>query len=230
VVWLWLRKGDQVCRLAGTVALVMIAGNYLLSLGNVRYFIALAPLSALAFARVLQCGFAQPRIRPATVVFGMSIAGVFLAGFIHKINTPHPHPWHDLVAAVQSGYKPGDVVVFDAIDGQIPFDYQARQQRFTATETGFPLPIYDWWSRQEFKAWGSPTITRDDLAHFITGLENTNPRTVWLVSFDAEYYDPYHSLQAGLSQHAHATLIPLPVTPDSSPQGDSPALIRFDLR
>jgi hypothetical protein len=230
--FLWVMKGDEVCRLFGTVMLAMGIGVLVLHLYRTRYMLALVPLLVLAIARTVQYGAAIPRWRVPSLATGTLILCLYAAGFFRQTFMPHGHPWQDLVSGLQQNYQPGDKIVFDALYAQVPFDYFARQVNFQPQEDGFPLSIYDWWRTQEFKGWGGPVITHYDLNRFVSGLPASGGKTMWLVLNETYYYDPHDALLESLRQFGQVTEFSFPQGEGASASEDDSnlRLIRISLK
>ena len=225
-----LIRGDALCRLFVLVALSVMAGAFRLHLSNVRYILPLIPLIVLAMARVVQFLSESLRWRVAGRILGVLLVALYLAGFARQALRPRGRPWQNLVNAVQQGYKPGDEVVFNALYAQVPFDYFARHQNFRPEETGFPVSVYEWWAQQPHTAWGGPVITQADLNRSVA--DASKEKTVWIVSYENDYYDPHQALLERLGQMGSATEVPLPLEPESqgSESDSGLRLIRFTLR
>lgn len=230
VGYLWLIKGDPVCRLFGFIAIAAVIGVVVLHLEAARYMLPLVPPLILALARVLQYWIAQARWRTAGAVIATAILSVYMAGFFRQAVRPHGQSWRNVVHIVQQSYQPGDEVVFDALYAQVPFDYFARWQHFHPRETGFPLSIYDWWGKQRSEAWGGPTISQTDLNTFVSSPAVTGSRTIWLVTYEAYYYDPHEALRAKLQTIGKVTEVPLPPEPiGSNLEENRVRLVRIDI-
>jgi uncharacterized membrane protein len=229
--FLWLVKGDEVCRLAGIVMLAMGIGIVALHLYSTRYMLPLVPLLILAIARAVQYGAALPRWRIPSLAGGTLILCLFASGFFRQAFIYHEHPWQNLVSALQQNYRPGDRVVFDALYAQVPFDYFARHLHFQPQEDGFPISVYDWWKEQEFKGWGGPVILRSDLDEYTSGLAASRPKTLWLVLYESYYYDPHDALLERLRQVGRVTEFRLPSDPDipDSQNDETLRLIRVSV-
>lgn len=206
-------KRDEACQCFVLVSFALISGLALLHLSNPRYVLPLIPLTALAFARVVQDWLTSDSWRRMGIIFGTLIVCLYLAGFYRQATKRHGRPWGDMVALLKQRYRPGDEVVFDVLYAQIPFDYFAEHQHFTPQETGFPVPIYDWWKVQKHTGWGGPVVMRSDLNQFVAG--RSAEGTIWLVSYETNYYDPRESLLASFRQIAQVDEVPLPDNPDT---------------
>jgi uncharacterized membrane protein len=225
-----LFRGDAVCSLFVVVAASVVAGVFRLHLSNVRYLLPLVPILSLAMARVIQFLTETRRWRVAGQILGVVLVVLYLAGFTRQALRPRGRPWQNLLNAIAQRYKPGDEVVFDALYAQVPFDYFARHQNFQPAETGFPISVYEWWGKQPHTAWGGPVITQVDLNKFL-GVAS-QAKTVWVVSYENDYYDPQQKLIERLSEMGSATEIPLPSDPESqgSDSGTDLRLIGVTLR
>jgi hypothetical protein len=145
---------------------------------------------------------------------------------------PHGCPWQTLVGVAQQNYRPGDMVVFDVLYAQVPFDYFARQAHFQPQECGFPLSIYDWWDKQRNEAWGGPVIMKSDLDEFVSGLYASRSKTLWLVLYETYYYDPHDTLLESLRQFGQVTEFSFPQGEGASASEDDSnlRLIRISLK
>jgi hypothetical protein len=113
----------------------------------------------------------------------------------------------------------------------VPFDYFACQAHFHPREDGFPLSVYKWWSQQDFKGWGGPVILRSDVDRFISNQSASRAKTVWLVLYETDYYDPRLALLAKLRQVGHVDEITLPSESDpAAAQEQSLRLIRVSAQ
>jgi uncharacterized membrane protein len=230
VVAVLVVKGDVLCRLFALVAVAVMAGAFRLHLSNVRYILPLIPLIVLATARVVQFLSDSSRWRVVGRILGVLLIVLYLAGFARQALRPRGRPWQNLVNAVEQSYRLGDKVIFDALYAQVPFDYFARHQGFHPEETGLPVSVYEWWAMQPHTAWGGPVITESDLNRFIADLSGN--RTVWLVSYESDYYDPHQKLLQRLGQMGSVIEVPLPFEPDTqaSESDQGLKLIRVNLR
>ena len=229
--YLWFAKGDQICRLFGFMLLASLAGVLAAHLGAARYLLPMVPLLILALARVVQYWTRSATTHNAGLAIGATLLCLYFAGFYQKAVRPHQHSWRDLIAVLQQDYRPGDKVVFDALYSQVPFDYTARHQHFEPEETGFPVSIYEWWGRQPFKAWGGPVISQSDLDNFVSRQTAEGTKTLWVVSYEAMYYDPRYALLDRLQRMGQISEIPLPPDAPGSRSDDSPLrLTRITLK
>jgi 4-amino-4-deoxy-L-arabinose transferase-like glycosyltransferase len=228
-VFLGIVKGDPLCRLFLLMSLAVGSGVIALHLSSTRYLLPLIPLLVLAMARVVQYGAGRSRWLLPSIAVGSLIFCVYAAGFIRQETVRHGSPWQNLVGVVEQNYQSGDLVVFDALYSQVPFDYFAQQAQFHPRETGFPISIYSWWDEQKFKGWGGPVISRSDLDRFTNKL--ARPTTVWLVSFETYYYDPHNELQARLRELGQVTEFHIPAEGNGDTQDDSALrLMRVTIR
>jgi 4-amino-4-deoxy-L-arabinose transferase-like glycosyltransferase len=225
IVYLWLARGDEVCRMAVIFGFVFSASVVAAGFENHRYFIPVIPILLLAFARVLQWAFAAVRQPKAALLLGTAIIGIYVAGFYRQAMMKHGRPWSNVVSAIQQRSRPGDTVLFDAVYAQIPFDYEARQHHLAMNETGFPVSVYEWWNEQSFKAWGSPILYKSDLDKFENRFAASGSHTIWLVEYESYYYDPHDEVLDGLGHVGHAVEVPLPEDPDD--RGQKPPAVRL---
>jgi hypothetical protein len=160
---------------------------------------------------------------------GTSLLFLYVAGFLRQTFIHHGRPWQNLVSAVQQNSQSKDMVVFSALYAQVPFDYFARQAHFQVREVGFPLSIYDWWSKQKNQAWGGPVILRADLDDFTARLAASDSKTFWVVRYETYYYDPQDALLARLRQLGKVEEINLPPDPDATSDEESLRLFRVTI-
>lgn len=224
-IYLWLARGDIVCGFMAIFGVVFSLAVIGAGFNNHRYFIPLIPLLVLALARAFEWGWEAQSRRNAALSLAAAVFAVYIAGFLRQAAMPHGRPWSNVIAAIQHNAQPGDLVVFDAVYGQIPFDYTAGQQHVRFQETGFPISVYQWWEEQRFKAWGSPVLYRSDLDDFTRRFAASPAHAVWLVQYESFYYDPFGRVLAGLSRAGHAREIPLPPDPDD--RGVQPPSVRL---
>jgi len=232
-VGLLIVRGDRTCRMVAWVFLLTGLGLFGLGMNSTRYFLALIPPLILAISRVVQSWSENRRWRTAGLIAGSLLLFIYIAGFIRQSAVRYPNPWLNLVATLQPAYRDGDIVVFDVLYGQIPFDFAAQQVGFKAREDGFPETIYHWWERQPVKVWGGPVLRESDLDVTIKRVVTASKtKTVWLVLFEVNYYDPKDMLLARLRELGHAREVfhEVPQASDaiSTPQGLR--LIRVSLR
>jgi uncharacterized membrane protein len=230
-VLLGIMKGDPLCRLFLLMALALGSGVIALHLSSTRYLLPLIPLLVLAMARVVQYGAGRSRWLIPSIAVGSLIFCVYAAGFIRQATVRHGRPWQNLVGVVEQNYQPGDLIVFDALYSQVPFDYFAQQTHFHPREAGFPISIYSWWEEQKFKGWGGPVISRSDLDRFTSELAGSKTKTVWLVSHETYYYDPYNELEAKLRELGQVTEYPMPTEGNVDAHGNAALrLMRVTIR
>jgi uncharacterized membrane protein len=226
-------RGDRTCRMVAWVFLLTGLGLFALGINETRYVLPLIPPLILAISRVVQSWLGNRRWRTAGLIAGSLLLFIYIAGFIRQSSVRYPNPWRGLVATLQPAYREGDIVVFDALYGQVPFDFAAKEIGFKAREDGFPETIYHWWERQPVKVWGGPVLRE-------SGLEVTTKRvvaasatkTVWLVLFEVNYYDPRDQLLARFSELGDATEVfkEAQQASDALPTGKGLRLVRISLR
>jgi hypothetical protein len=212
------------------MALTVGVGAIALHLSATRYLLPLVPLLVLAVARTIQKASANSRWRIASLTVGTLILCFYAAGFFRQTLIHHGRPWQNLIGAVQQNSQSGDMVVFDALYAQVPFDYFARQAHFQPREAGFPLSIYDWWMKQKNQAWGGPVILRADLDDFSARLTASDAKTLWIVRYETYYYDPRDALLARLRQLNQVIEVNLPPDPDATSDEESLRLFRVTVR
>jgi hypothetical protein len=229
-IYFGLAKGDELCRLFVVMALALGVGAIVLHLSATRYLLPLVPLLVLAVARAIQQASTNSRWRVASLSVATLILCLYAAGFFRQTFIHHGRPWQNLVSAVQHNSQSGDTVVFDALYAQVPFDYFARQVHFSPHETGFPLSIYDWWSKQKNQAWGGPVILHADLDDFPARLAASDAKTLLIVRYETYYYDPQDALLARMRQLGKVEEISLPPDPDATSEDESLRLFRVTAR
>jgi len=198
-----------------------------------EYFGLVVPLLLLAVARVVQTWSKSKRWRTAGLFAGSLILCIYIAGFIRQYFVIYVNPWCGLIATLQPSYKDGDIVVFDALYGQVPFDAIAKESGFKVHEDGLPETIYRWWDEQPAKVWGGPVLRQSDVdATIQRAIASTSTKTVWLVLYEVIYYDPRDKLLAQFSQLGNATQVfqTAPDKTDDLPGTISLRLVRISLR
>lgn len=227
--YLALARGDEICRLFLLTASATCVGALVLHSSKTRFLLPLVPLLALAVVRAVQFGWSKPRWRSVSVTIGALMLCIYAAGFLRQMSMPRGRPWQSLVSTLQQDSGPEDTVVFDASYAQVPFDYFARHAQFQPQEEGFPLSIYDWWNQQGFKGWGGPVILQSDLGRFASALSTSTPKTLWLVRYETNYYDPHDALLARLRQLGQVTEVRLPPDPGATDPQEALRLFRVSL-
>jgi uncharacterized membrane protein len=226
-------QGDRTCRMAAWVFLLTGLGLFALNMSATRYFLALIPPLILAISRVAQSWSEYKRWKTAGIIMGSLFLSIYIAGFIRQSLVRYSNPWHGLVAALQPVYREGDIVVFDVLYGQVPFDFAANQIGLKVREDGFPETVYHWWERQPVKVWGGPVLRESDLAATTkrTAAASTT-KTVWLVLFEVNYYDPNDLLLARFGELGDTTEVfhEIPQIPDVLPTQKGLRLVRVSLR
>jgi 4-amino-4-deoxy-L-arabinose transferase-like glycosyltransferase len=217
-------KRDEICRLFCLITLALGVGMFALHLASTRYMLVLIPPLVIAIARAVQVGTAQPRGRLLIIAVATLVLCLYAAGFYRQAVKQHGRPWQNLAGVVQQNYHPGDKVIFDALYAQMSFDYFARHMGFHPREDGFPISVYDWWEKQDFKGLGGPVIMNSDLDEYLSRLSASRPETVWLVLNETYYYDPHDALLARLSQLGQVTEVSLPPDPDTPDPQENPPL------
>jgi 4-amino-4-deoxy-L-arabinose transferase-like glycosyltransferase len=224
--------GDATCRLFLISGFFLLGGMFFLDLTQPRYFLPLLPLLFLAVARAIQV-YEQSRWSLIARTIGVLILVIYSAGLVRQDTKVHPRSWSQLVASVSHNYRPNDVVVFDALYGQVVFDYYARQEGFHPNELGFPESVYHWWERQAYKGWAGPVVHKSDLETIAASIETPpEQRTVWLVLYELRYYDPEDALLERLSQNGNAVEAGAVGTQNSFPfEGlESPRLVAIRMK
>jgi len=228
-VFLGIVKGDQASRLFLIILLATGVGIIALHGTKTRFMLPIVPLLVLALSRAIQYSAASTRWRAPSLTVGMLILCLYIGGFVRQAFIHHGHPWQNLESAVQQNYRPGDLVIFDVLYLQVPFDYFAKQSHFQPQESGFPISIYDWWDEQSFKGWGGPVIMQSDLDQYISRISESKSRSLWLVLNETYYYDPHDALLARLKQLGKVTEFSLPLDPDLHDAQDKESLRLFRI-
>lgn len=176
--------------LGAAASLATVVGTQALGLGSRRYFLMAAPFAVFALGAAVAALRAHAGRRVAgTVVAGLAVL-LNVAGDVRVLRSEQPHPWRSVISVLQASVAADDVIVFDAIWGQVPFDYHAAGTGLVAPRRGFPVDVAAWWEEQPTKSWGSRVITHAATERFVADVEASHPRTVWVVAYEAEYYDP----------------------------------------
>jgi uncharacterized membrane protein len=212
-------KNDPASRLFLIVTVAVFAGIVVLKLDETRYLLPILPFMFLAMSRIVK-EWSNSRWRLLATVIAAFVLVDYAAGFTRQVTRNHPRPWSALVSSVRHNYGQNDVVLFDALYGQVVFDYYAKQVDFHPREVGFPESIYVWWGQQTFKGWGGPVVHKSDLEATVVALEKLpEPKRVWLVLYEANYYDPKQALLTRLSRMGKTVEFQPSWTRASSPDG-----------
>jgi hypothetical protein len=225
--------GDRTCRTVAFVLLMTFVGLFGLKMIATRYFLPLLPPLILAMTSVVQSCLQSKHWRKAGIVVGSFLFLISFAGFIRQSSVRYANPWHGLISALRPAYTQGDVLVFDVLYGQVPFDFAAKDVRFNAHEDGFPETVYRWWEQQPVKIWGGPVLRESDLESTIKRvLEASTTPTVWLVLYEVNYYDPHDRLLARFSELGDAKEFfrELPQKADDPSADKGLRLVRISLR
>jgi hypothetical protein len=210
-------------RLLLCVGLAVLGGGLVAGLTARRFLIFLVPVLVLALVEALDD--LAGRRRRLALAAAVAVVALYAAGTLRVLRTPERRPTRAVVATLEAGVRPGDVVVVSSLYYEILLEYHAHQAGVTLPVRGFPVPIREWWAGQPFKGWGGPAITEDDLAGFVSRLRSEAAgHTVWLVLFENRYYDPRHRLLSALSQAAHSVV---PLAPEAAAAGQQ--LYRIEL-
>jgi hypothetical protein len=213
VFFLILRR-DRTSTLFACIVVFTALGIYAIGICATRYLVPLIPPVVLVMSRVLQSWMESSRWRIAAAALAVSILAIYLTGFTRQATILFANPWRQLVATLEPAYRPGDVVLFDILYAQLPFDIVAHQDGFFPTEDGFPETIYQYWDRQPVKIWDSPMLTESNLEATVKrAAAESKTKTVWLVLHEVMYFDPFNRLlerfkQVGEVQQVYYTSPP----------------------
>mgnify|MGYP000415735148 CR=1 FL=1 len=166
-----------------------------------RYYLGLALFCIIGF------GIALQQMKHIFLGHYLILVIGFLAlvgnveGTIHRVNRFYCKPYTYTVQMLKNEYRPCDIIVFNSLIHQVPFDYYAKQLNFSALETGFPINIYNWWKSEEIKGWSGPVVKRTELDSFVIGLAS-NPyiKRIWLLIEEKPPYDPRKELLKKMSE------------------------------
>ena len=225
-------KGDRICRMLAWVFLLTGIGLFWLGMNANRYLLPLIPPLILAITRVAQSWSKSKRWGTAGLLMASFILCIYIVGFIRQSVASYQNPWHDMMATLQPAYRDGDVVLFDALYGQVPFDIAARQKGLEVREDGFPETIYRWWNQQPATVWGGPVLRESDLdATTQRVVAATKTKTVWLVLYEVDYYDPHDRLLMRFRELGNAKEVFQAAPPPSLdlPEGIGLRLVRVSL-
>lgn len=186
--------------LVAIAVLTNLAGCLALGILQRRYQLNIAPLLVLFVCLGLTVAYERSRHRLYPVLAGLILL-LTLAGAVRVAAATSDEPrFTPHIETIRSGYRPGDLVVFNALYGQTIFDYRARRLGFDPERRGFPETLYDWWERQPHKGWGGPVILESNLVEFVDHVEQDSVESVWLVEFEARYYDPLGRLRSAFEE------------------------------
>jgi uncharacterized membrane protein len=190
-------RGDRTCLMFGCGLVFMAIGIYVIGIIAARYLVPFVPLAVLAMVRALQYWTETGRWRSAASVVGCLVLAIYIAGFVRQASIRDANPWRRLASTLRSVYRDGDIVLFDILYSQVPFDDAARQVGFAPREDGFPETIYQWWEKQPVKIWDSPVLRKGDVEATVNRVASTaKTKVVWLVLNETYYFDPFDRLLA----------------------------------
>ena len=196
---LLLFRKDRLIMLAFIVTAIYCTAGMFLHISSRRYFIFLTPFLIVMIGVSLQHMWKRPYLRHAAVVAAFCMVILSILGTARTYGNNYCKPTTEIVKRIRDSYQPHDIIVFDNLYYQVPFDYYASQLGFASQRRGFPVSIYDWWNKQPFKGWGGPVITQSDLINFVGSLkQERSVGSIWLVLFETSYYDPLNRLLAAL--------------------------------
>lgn len=168
-----------------------------------RLYILLTPILITVIGVVVLEIHNKYRNKMISVILALSVSVLYFAGTVRVYNKNYNNMNTKIVKYIQSNFEKNDVVIFNSLYYEVPFDYYARRVSFTPKKRGFPISIYEWWNKQAFKGWGGPIISIDELERFVDGLrKEANIGSVWLILFENNYYDPKNKLLQYLKEHA----------------------------
>jgi uncharacterized membrane protein len=194
-----LAKRNQLAILAYGMSIIYIVAGLLFQVSSRRYFIFLTPLLILVIGISVHDMTNRNKFKLLSVVIGLSILTYYVLGVGRIYYKSYRKPTTDIVNYLSKHYRAGDIIVFNSLYYQIPFDYYASLLHFYPTKRGFPTGISEWWDKQPFKGWGGPIITKHMLTEFVESLGHGNhKRSVWLILFETNYYDTHNQLFAKL--------------------------------
>ncbi|HEX8947877.1 MAG TPA: glycosyltransferase family 39 protein [Dissulfurispiraceae bacterium] len=195
-------RGGSQGRFIITVACAFVTGAVALGAHERRYLIFLTPflilMTGIAARDMLRADRPKAYRRMSLLII-FALLAFHVAGTVRVYAKDYCKPTTGVVRFIKDNSAPGDLVVFNSLYYQIPFDYYAPGYRHSLQERGFPVGIHDWWDRQPFKGWGGPVITRSDLSNFLGELKAGGAtRSIWVVLFETNYYDPRNQLLSSL--------------------------------
>jgi hypothetical protein len=196
-----LRK-DKFAILISIISLIYILCMFLVSIPVIRYFLFLTVFIIFGIC------IAFERMKEYPIGKYLSILTCLFAVFsfiIHSVtlcSIGYCKPTTEAVKYIQHNYTGSDIIIFNDLIRQVPFDYYAGLSNFSPREIGFPVNIYDWWAGSPYKGWGGPIIGRKDMEQFIERLVvDKQIKRIWLLSPEQPKYDPGQQLLKALSEH-----------------------------
>jgi hypothetical protein len=204
-----LARGDTLCWLALTAALLLTIMALALGLGARRYLLGAVPLFILALGRAVQDATGRATLYSSRAAL-IALVCVYAAGAWRAAEMRWPQPTVRTAEFLKSRVGKGDRIVYDALYGQVPVDYYLQRMGadLKPQSMGFPVTVYDWWESQPFRGWGSPVISRTDLDRFVRRLTTMErSRVIWLVLYETDYYDPRDDLLEALRTVSERTSI-----------------------
>lgn len=194
-------KYDKISILILVIIGVYIIEGLVLQLSSRRFYIFLTPFLILLIGIVVNNALQINYLKHLSIVIMLIIFGFYVAGSLRIYKVHYCKPTTTIVKFLKENYQPNDVIVFNSLYYQVPFEYHASQFKFYPNTRGFPISIYDWWNQQPCKGWTGPVVTKSDLAQFIERLRSDNSiKSVWLILFESRNFDPADQLLSELKR------------------------------
>lgn len=159
-----------------------LVGEWLVSLWQPIFYTRTLIWASLPLYVLLAAGVRQLRRWPYVLAAVMMMLTVNSASLRDYYVNFEKEQWDKAAALVAERVEPGDLILFNAAWGQIPFDYYFHQQSAQpVAEHGVPVDLFDAGVLE-------PTTTADDLPRVRTLVQDRE--RVWLIYSHDWYADP----------------------------------------
>jgi 4-amino-4-deoxy-L-arabinose transferase-like glycosyltransferase len=198
-----LFKGDKIA-----VLLVMVLAGYLMcvflamkTLFVPRYFLFLSLFMPFFICISMHYMKSMVFVRYFSILAAILIIISISVENVNISKANHCKPYTRAVAFLKHHYKTRDLIIFNNLLSEVPFDTYSNLCSFNAKKKGFPMSIYDWWTSQSYKGWSGPVITKRNMEEFIERLRSDKKiKRIWLVTEEGVPYDPGLQLLQRMSE------------------------------
>ncbi len=198
-----LFRGDKIAILLSLVLVLYIICEFMAkkTLFAPRYFLFLSFFMPFFIGTAVQHMKSIEFVRYFSIFAAILIVISICVGNANISNETYCKPYTRAVEFLKHNYKARDLIVFNNLLSEVPFDTYSNLFNFKAEKTGFPISIYDWWKLQSIKGWSGPVITKHNLEEFIEQLRSEKKiKRIWLVTEERIPYDPGRQLLQRMSE------------------------------
>lgn len=176
-----LRRRPAVLTVMVLVLLVPVVGWHLVALRPAIFGTRPLMWSTPVFAVLLAAGVLQLKLRAAVVAATVTLLALNAVSLVRYHADSSSEDWRAAARYVADRAQPGDVVLFNAASGQLPFDYYYRGLGAPIVEYGVPATLFDSGIREP----RTYPADLDRIDRLLTG----RPR-IWLLNTRSSRVDP----------------------------------------